>query len=71
MSGKAYAKEVVQRVTGRDLADLLRELYVERRFTQAEIAEALDVSRDTIVRWLAEYGISREDREALPPVVAA
>lgn len=69
MSGTTHAKKLVTTVTGRQIDELLRELYVDQRRTQHEIAEALGVSRDTIVRWLAEYSISREDRDPLPPLV--
>lgn len=71
MSGKSYAKELVKRSTGREVPELLRELYIDKRHTQHEIAEALDVSRDTVVRWLAEYGITRDDRDSLEPLVTA
>ena len=69
MSRTAHAKKVVRLSTGREVDELLRELYVDQRRTQEEIATALGVSRDTIVRWLAEYGISRDDREPLEPLV--
>ena len=59
---KSHAKELVRERTGREVPDLLRELYVDRRHTQAEIARALDVHRMTIVLWLQEYGITRSDR---------
>jgi len=60
---KSYAKELVRRTTGRDdLAGLLRELYVDKRHSQAEIAAALGVSRMAIAAWLREYAISRDDR---------
>lgn len=63
---KSYAKELVRERTGRaDLAELLRELYVDKRHTQEEIAEALGVSRMAVSSWLREYGISREDRPAV------
>jgi len=63
---KSYAKEMVRRSTGRDdLEALLRELYLDQRYTQAEIAEALGVGRMAVNTWLREYGLSREDR---PPV---
>jgi DNA invertase Pin-like site-specific DNA recombinase len=62
---KSYAKELVRRSTGREVPDILRELYVERRHTQQEIADALGVSRMAIAAWLAEYGISRDDRSAV------
>lgn len=62
---KSYAKELVRRTTGREVDDVLRELYVEKRHTQQEIADALGVSRMAIGGWLREYGISRDDRPAL------
>lgn len=63
---KGYAKDLVRERTGRDPEDLLRELYVEKRHSQQEIAAALRVSRSTVNAWLAEYGIRRDER---PPVV--
>ena len=62
---KSYAKEMVRRTTGREPEDLLRELYVERRHSQQEIAIALGIGRMTVSQWLAEYGISRDDRPAV------
>jgi DNA invertase Pin-like site-specific DNA recombinase len=62
---KSYAKELVRRQTGREVADVLRELYLDKRHTQQEIADALGVSRMAIGAWLAEYGISRDDRPAI------
>jgi hypothetical protein len=67
-NGKSYAKETVRQRTGRDIPDLLRELYVDRRHSQQEIADALGLTRSLVKAWLFEYGISREDR---PPVQAA
>lgn len=63
--GKSHAKELVRRTTGREPEDVLRELYVERRHSQEEIADALGIHRMTVGLWLREYGISRDDR---PPV---
>lgn len=71
MSGKSHAKALVRRVTGREVPDILRELYVDKRQTQEEVALSLGVSRDTVIRWLAEYDITRNDREPLPPLVDA
>ncbi len=62
---KSRAEQVVERRTGRDLADLLRELYVDQRHTQAEIAEALGVHRVTVNKWLADLGITRDERPAV------
>jgi DNA invertase Pin-like site-specific DNA recombinase len=62
---KSHAKTLVRRTTGREVDDLLRELYVDRRHSQEEIAEALGVHRLTIGLWLREYGITREERPAV------
>jgi DNA invertase Pin-like site-specific DNA recombinase len=65
MANKSYSKELVRRSTGREIDDLLRELYLDRRHSQQEIAEALGITRSLVGQWLAEYGISREDRPAV------
>lgn len=62
---KSHAKELVRRTTGREVPDVLRELYVEKRHSQDEIASALGVHRMTISLWLREYGITRDDRPAV------
>lgn len=61
-TNKSHAKELVRRTTGREIDALLRDLYVERRHSQEEIAEALGVHRLTVGLWLREYGITRADR---------
>jgi DNA-binding XRE family transcriptional regulator len=68
---KSYAQEAVRVRTGRDVEELLRELYIEQRRSQQEIADALGVARTTVTAWLGEFQISREDRDPLPPLVQA
>lgn len=63
--GKSYAQQLVTERTGRDVAELLRELYVDKRHTQEEIARALGITRPTVTSWLREFGISRTDRLAV------
>lgn len=65
MRTRSATRELVRLRTGREPEDLLRELYVDRRHTQEEVAQALGVGRDTINAWLKEFGISREDRAPL------
>ena len=62
---KTFAQKAVHASTGREPADLLRELYVDKRHSQQEIARALGVSRATVQTWLREYGITRDDRPAV------
>lgn len=62
---KSHAKELVRERTGRDVDDLLRELYVAKRHSQEEIGEALGVHRRTVAQWLTEAGITRNDRPAV------
>lgn len=64
-SRKSHAKELVRTVTGREPADVLRELYVDKRHSQDEIAAALGIHRMTVSAWLREYGITRDDRPAV------
>lgn len=68
---KSYAEELVKERTGRQVPDLLRELYVEKRHSQQEIADALGVSRMAVNAWLQRYGISREDRAPVEIEVVA
>ena len=65
ISGNTHAKELVRERTGREVDDVLRELYVDKRHSQKEIGRALGVHRMTISTWLREYGITRDDRQAV------
>lgn len=62
-------RELVRLRTGRDAIELIRELYLERRFSDREIAEAIGVDRVTVNKWRRANGIRRDDRPA--PEVAA
>lgn len=54
-----HAQELVTLRTGRQVADLLHEMYVERRMSQADIAEELGIGRMTVAMWLREHSITR------------
>lgn len=68
---KSHAKQAVRAATGREVKDVLRELYVEGRHSDREIAEWLasahhvEVDRSLVSAWRREYGITRDER---PPV---
>jgi hypothetical protein len=61
---KSTVQRLVQLRTGRDLEEHLRELYVERRLTDQEIAGLLGVHRMTVGEWRREFGIDRSARTA-------
>lgn len=58
-------QEVSHRNGDRDVPELVRELYVAKRFSDREIAEALQVHRVTVTNWRRSWGITREARPAV------
>lgn len=56
---RTHAQSLVTLRTGRPVDELLRELYVERRLSQADIATELGITRVTVAMWLREFGIQR------------
>lgn len=69
--GKSPLQLLVEERTGREIEGLLRELYVDRRHSDREIAEALqaeipgNVTRSTVKQWRQEFGITRDERPAV------
>lgn len=61
---KTFAEQVVSTRTGRDVEEHLRELYVDRRFTDQEIADLFGVARQTVAMWRKRYGIAHSERKA-------
>lgn len=65
----SYLQEVIALRSGRDLETLLRELYIEKRWTDREIAEHLGgfskmgLSRQIVQQWRAGFGITRKSRK--------
>lgn len=56
-----HAQALVTLRTGRPVEELLFELYVTRRRSQAYIAAELGVTRMTVAMWLRQFGIERPD----------
>lgn len=56
---RTHAQELVTLRTGRPIGELLRDMYLERRLSQAEIAAELGITRVTVAMWLREHGIER------------
>lgn len=59
-----HAQELVSLRTGRDLGELLEDMYVVRRQSQSAIAAELGVARLTVAMWLLQFGIRRDREEA-------
>jgi len=59
---KRWALEALRQRTAREPSEFLRELYVDRRLSQTEIAEAIGVTRNTVSTWLREFAIRRSER---------
>lgn len=47
------------------LEKVIRELYIDKRHSDQEIADALGVNRVTVTKWRHRWGISRDDRPAV------
>jgi transposase len=62
MSDNSATKELVTLRTGREVEELLRDLYLAKGYSDREIAKAIGVDRVTVTRWRADYGIRPEDR---------
>lgn len=54
-----HAQALVTLRTGKPVEVVLRELYVDRRLSQAEIAAELGITRVTVAMWLREFGVER------------
>lgn len=61
---RTHAQELVTLRTGRPVDQVLRDMYLERRLSQAEIAAELGITRVTVAMWLREFGIERPDISA-------
>lgn len=67
MPDKPTATEVVQPSNEGEghIERVIRELYVDKRHSDREIAEALGVDRVTVSKWRKRWGITRDDRPAV------
>lgn len=63
---KSRSEQAVEARFGRDVRGLLREMYHDRRLTQAQIADELGVSRGTVVDWMQRWDIPTGYNKAVP-----
>lgn len=57
---RTHAQELIELRTGRNLPDLLRDMYVTQGKSQEFIAAELGIQRLTVNRWLLEFGIRKD-----------
>lgn len=57
--------ESVPQVNSGHIERVVRELYIDKRHSDQEIAEALGVNRVTVTKWRRRWGIKRDDRPAV------
>lgn len=64
---KSIAMQEMEHRLGRDLDDVLRELYHEEGLTQRQVGDRLGIDSSTVARWMRERGIRarREGRRAV------
>lgn len=54
--------EPVQPVNEGHIERVIREMYLEKRYSDQEIADALGVNRVTVTKWRKRWDIARDDR---------
>lgn len=59
---KSWREQVVEKQHGAPVDALLRRYYVTEGLSQEEVARTLGIGRETVIRWMALYGIPTRDR---------
>ena len=54
---KSRHQQIIEARLGEPIDEVLRRLYVTEGLSQAEIGLRLGVSRNAVVRWMAQFGI--------------
>jgi transposase len=65
MPDKPSGTEAVQPDTEGHIETVIRDLYLGKRHSDQEIADALGVNRVTVTKWRKRWGITRDDRPAV------
>lgn len=56
---RTTAQQLLELKTGRDLPDLLADMYVRQGKSEVRISIELGISRPTVRQWLSDFGIKR------------
>lgn len=57
---RTHAQTLVTLRNGRPVEEVLRDLYVTRGLSQADIAAELGITRVTVAMWLRQFAIERD-----------
>jgi transposase len=66
MSDNTPTTEAVQPDNAGHIERVVRELYVDKRHSDQEIADALGVNRVTVTKWRKRWDITRDQRPPVP-----
>lgn len=61
---RTTAQQLIELKTGRNLPDLLDDMYRRQGKSEVLISIELGISRPTVRQWLAEFGIKKRERVA-------
>lgn len=67
---KSHVQQVIEHQIGEPIEAALERMYVERGMTQAQVASALGVSRQVVIKWMADFGIKTRRPDPVPNVEA-
>jgi transposase len=54
-------KDVIREWKGKEVRDLLQDLYINKDMTMKEVASELHISVGIVHKWLASYSIHKEE----------
>lgn len=63
---KSHTQQVIEAQIGEPIEVVLERLYVDRGMTQAQVASALGTTRQSIIKWLRDFGIESRRPEPTP-----
>lgn len=67
---KSHTQQVIEQQVGEPIEVVLERLYVERGMTQAQVASALGTTRQSVIKWLRDFGIESRRPEPVANIEA-
>lgn len=63
---KSHTQQIVEQRLGEPIEVVLERLYVQRGMTQAQVASALGTTRQSVVKWMSDFGIESRRPDPVP-----